>query len=229
MKALFIGGTGTISMAITRQLADNPDWELYLLNRGTRNADLPANIKTITADINKQIADKAVTLLYDKNKMLPLSKDKIKKVTIVCSSHADNTAKQLEIMKGAFEERGAQVEIVGDIPDPYTVKKLADENDLIIYAAYVAAHNPMGMPSLYGEKIKTYIQAFTFGKEKSIGISLGYPYVHIDFMVGANTFFNLYSPDAETQIAFVKTLYGELPVQTSSPVDIQPKVRAIFG
>ena len=36
MKALFIGGTGTISMAITRQLAANPDWELYLLNRGTR-------------------------------------------------------------------------------------------------------------------------------------------------------------------------------------------------
>ncbi len=54
MKALFIGGTGTISMAITRQLADNPDWELYLLNRGTRNADLPANIKTITADINNE-------------------------------------------------------------------------------------------------------------------------------------------------------------------------------
>lgn len=183
----------------------------------------------ITAQINRQIAEKAVTLLYDKNEMLPLSKDKIKKVTIVCSSHADNTAKQLEIMKGAFEERGAQVEIVGDIPDPYTVKKLADENDLIIYAAYVASHNPMGMPSLYGEKIKTYIQAFTFGKEKSIGISLGYPYVHIDFMVGANTFFNLYSPDAETQIAFVKTLYGELPIRTSSPVDIQPKIRAIFG
>ena len=54
MKALFIGGTGTISMAITRQLADNPDWELYLLNRGTRNADLPANVKTITADINNE-------------------------------------------------------------------------------------------------------------------------------------------------------------------------------
>ena len=34
MKALFIGGTGTISMAITRQLAQNPDWELYLFNMG---------------------------------------------------------------------------------------------------------------------------------------------------------------------------------------------------
>ena len=53
MKALFIGGTGTISMAITRQLAENPDWELYLLNRGTRTQELPAGVKTITADINK--------------------------------------------------------------------------------------------------------------------------------------------------------------------------------
>ncbi len=54
MKALFIGGTGTISMAITRQLAENPDWELYLLNRGTRTAELPAGVKTITADINNE-------------------------------------------------------------------------------------------------------------------------------------------------------------------------------
>ena len=54
MKALFIGGTGTISMAITRMLADNPDWELYLLNRGTRTGELPAGVKTITADINNE-------------------------------------------------------------------------------------------------------------------------------------------------------------------------------
>jgi len=56
MKALFIGGTGTISMAITRLLADNPDWELYLLNRGSRNAELPAGVKVITADIHDEAA-----------------------------------------------------------------------------------------------------------------------------------------------------------------------------
>lgn len=36
MKALFIGGTGTISSAITRQLAAQ-GCELYLLNRGNRS------------------------------------------------------------------------------------------------------------------------------------------------------------------------------------------------
>ena len=54
MKALFIGGTGTISMAITRSLATNPDWELYLLNRGSRETELPAGVHTIHADINNE-------------------------------------------------------------------------------------------------------------------------------------------------------------------------------
>ncbi|MBQ7305053.1 MAG: SDR family oxidoreductase, partial [Clostridia bacterium] len=67
MKALFIGGTGTISMAITKQLAANPDWELYLLNRGTRAQELPAGVKTITADINneQQVAEVIRDINFD--------------------------------------------------------------------------------------------------------------------------------------------------------------------
>jgi len=54
MRALFIGGTGTISMAITRQLAADPNWELYLLNRGNRSAELPEQIHSIIADITDE-------------------------------------------------------------------------------------------------------------------------------------------------------------------------------
>ena len=53
MKILFIGGTGTISMAITRLLAQQGH-ELYLLNRGNRNAGLPENVKSIIADIGNE-------------------------------------------------------------------------------------------------------------------------------------------------------------------------------
>ena len=48
MKALFIGGTGTISNAISK-LALERGWELYLLNRGNRA--LPEGAKQIQADI----------------------------------------------------------------------------------------------------------------------------------------------------------------------------------
>ena len=54
MRALLIGGTGILSMAITRLLAEKPDWELYLLNRGTRSAELPEGIKVIQADISNE-------------------------------------------------------------------------------------------------------------------------------------------------------------------------------
>ena len=53
MKILFIGGTGTISMAITRLLAGQGH-DLTLLNRGNRNQDLPRNVKIISADINNE-------------------------------------------------------------------------------------------------------------------------------------------------------------------------------
>ncbi len=54
MKALFIGGTGTISMGIVRRLSGDPQWEVYLLNRGNRKADVPEGVKQITADINNE-------------------------------------------------------------------------------------------------------------------------------------------------------------------------------
>ncbi len=53
-KALFIGGTGTISMGITRLLAVDDRWELYLLNRGNRTEELPEGIQVINADINNE-------------------------------------------------------------------------------------------------------------------------------------------------------------------------------
>lgn len=53
MKILFIGGTGTISMAITRLLADRGE-ELYLLNRGSRTGELPKGVKVINVDVNDE-------------------------------------------------------------------------------------------------------------------------------------------------------------------------------
>ncbi|MFB5761389.1 SDR family oxidoreductase [Paenibacillus medicaginis] len=53
MRALFIGGTGTISSAITRQLLKQ-GVELYLLNRGSRNELLPKGAHILQADINDE-------------------------------------------------------------------------------------------------------------------------------------------------------------------------------
>ena len=61
MKALFIGGTGTISMAIVRRLAEDPLWDVWVLNRGMRRSVLPEGVHQIIADIkNEEETEKAL-------------------------------------------------------------------------------------------------------------------------------------------------------------------------
>ena len=57
MKALFIGGTGTISTEITK-LCVKKGWDLTLLNRG--NTPLPEGVKQIKADISREDEVRAV-------------------------------------------------------------------------------------------------------------------------------------------------------------------------
>lgn len=101
MKALFIGGTGTISTAITTQLAEQ-GWELYLINRGNRNANLPAEVKVLQADINDEarvaelIADLNFDVVADFIAFVPaqlernyrLFKDKTKQFIFISSASA---------------------------------------------------------------------------------------------------------------------------------------------
>lgn len=67
MKALFIGGTGTISTAIVRRLAEDKNWEVYLLNRGNRSEVVPEGVHQIIADINDEeaVSDAIKDLYFD--------------------------------------------------------------------------------------------------------------------------------------------------------------------
>lgn len=67
MKALFIGGTGTISMAIIKRLAKDPLWEVWVMNRGNREAELPAGVHQIVADIHREdeVREKLADMTFD--------------------------------------------------------------------------------------------------------------------------------------------------------------------
>ncbi len=59
MKALFIGGTGTISTEISK-LCVKKGWELTLLNRGNASGRVPEGAKVLQCDIHDEDAVKAV-------------------------------------------------------------------------------------------------------------------------------------------------------------------------
>ena len=62
MKILFIGGTGTISMAISRLLLAQGH-TLYLINRGNRNSGLSGDLVELKVDINDE--DAVASLIAD--------------------------------------------------------------------------------------------------------------------------------------------------------------------
>ena len=64
MKALIIGGTGTISSAVVRTLIEKK-WEVYVINRGSR--PLPDGVISIIADMNDEqlVAEKIKDMTFD--------------------------------------------------------------------------------------------------------------------------------------------------------------------
>ncbi|MBR6238269.1 MAG: SDR family oxidoreductase [Lachnospiraceae bacterium] len=66
-RALFIGGTGTISTAVVKRLVNELNWEVWVLNRGNRSGVLPEGVKQIVADINdeKAVLDKIGDITFD--------------------------------------------------------------------------------------------------------------------------------------------------------------------
>lgn len=66
-KALFIGGTGVISTAVVERLAQELNWEVWLLNRGNRKDAMPPGVHQIIADVNNEqdVAEKIKDLTFD--------------------------------------------------------------------------------------------------------------------------------------------------------------------
>ncbi len=170
-----------------------------------------------TGEMNRKVAENSVTLICDKNSRLPFKSSKVKNVAIICSTHDETVFDELQVMKGEFKKRNANVILQRRLKSKDECEKLALENDLIIYAAFLAPHRPMGASSFYGEEFMTFNHALAYGKEKSIGISFGSLYIYYDFLANADIFINAYWYNRETQKAVVAAIYGEIPFRGISP------------
>ena len=140
------------------------------------------------SELNRIISENAITLECDTALKLPLNPDAIHNVAIICSTHREMAFESLVHMKNAFEKRGMNVHLQRRISSYEEIAELDKENDLLIYAGYLAPHAPMGASSFYDEECETFFFAFTKGADKSIGISLGSPYVYYDFYQNSDRF-----------------------------------------
>lgn len=174
----------------------------------------------LTDEMTRKLADSSVTLIRDRDGLLPLSKDKIKRVVIICHTHKDEIVDELSAMKEEFENHGAEVLVRRKLENNEDARQMAENYDLLVYAGYIGFHAPKGAPSFYGDEFWALQRAFNYGTEKSVGVSLGYPHIHYNFMDDANVFVNIYSPAPQMQKAFVRGLYGDIEFVGKSPLEI---------
>lgn len=179
-----------------------------------------------TRRISEEIAKRSITLVRDNFGLLPLNKKDIKKVSVIISTHTEHFTSNLDALKKAFEDRGIEVYMQRRLKNSAELKEISDNSDLIIYAAYLGMHQPAGYPRFFGDEAASFYHAFNHGKEKSIGVSFGYPYIHYDTMENVDTFINAYNPQPETMRAFVSAILGEIEIVGKSPVLLIPRANS---
>ena len=195
--------------------------KLCLFDKGYRNPDYTVEeARAKTAAMAKKISESAVTLVRDLHNQLPLDKNKVKKVAIISYTHAERGFTALSHMKEAFEDYGCEVLLQRRIDSFEDAERIANEYDLIVYTGFLAHHAPKGAPSFYGDEFWSLRHAFVYGKEKSIGVSLGYPHIMYNFMDDAHMFINAYNLSPEMQKAIVKGIFGDIPFVGKSPVEL---------
>lgn len=200
--------------------------EDFTISKGT-----PEEINALASDFRERVTKKSVSLVCDKHKLLPLDKNKIKRVSIIYSGHdktgAGKAFDNLSIMKQEFEKRGATVDIrrglENRLDSTSELKEISDNSDLIIYAGFLMRYLPEGFNSFFNEELTVFHYALSHGVEKSIGIGLGSPFMYFDFYYSFPAFINAYNYCDETMKSIVAAMYGEIGFEGVEPFELIPK------
>lgn len=176
-----------------------------------------------TEEVAREAARKAIDLYRDRRNVIPFDKSKVKKVAIIVSTHYECIwLYEIEAMKKAFEDRGIEVTMKRRLSSEAELKELSEEHDILIYAAFVGMHLPKGASTLVLEECDTFWFAFKHGAEKSVGVTLGIPFLAEGIMSGADAFVNLYGRSHFLMEAFVEGLLGEIPFVGKTPINMMP-------
>jgi beta-N-acetylhexosaminidase len=178
----------------------------------------------------QSVCEKAVTLVWDKTKALPVSLKKDKKillvgVTPVSRSGGSFNLDMLRFTKEAFEKRGYKVDLQHNVlyETQGWTENISSKYDRIIFLLVRTPHLPFGPLQFYDDEAQSIWAINAMPKNKIIVVSYGDPYVPNEYFQRVNTVINAYSVAKPMQEATVKALTGEIPFNGTSPVNLDLK------
>ncbi len=170
-----------------------------------------------------ELAEKSITLLRDQKNLLPINKEKQKKILLVGVATYQRKFEDLIVFKEELEKRGAEVTFQKNLRFETDLKykdTVSEKYDLIIFAIHRHAHHPIGPMSFTGEEAESMWAVNSVDRHKTIVVSLGNPHFFNEYFEAVHVYINAYSYVDFSQKALVKALYGEIPFSGKSPVNL---------
>ena len=173
----------------------------------------------------REIAERSITLVKDREQCLPLSPEKMRKVKLIQITNeklpAGGLLPEIELLKSLLEKEGFEVSYFKDGRFPGEDCSLAEfkkETDLMIYFANMKVGSNQTTirivwDDFLGEDSPKYVKDIPV-----LFLSFSNPYHLVDVpMVG--TYINAYTCNEESVYAMVEKLMGRSPFLGHSPVD----------
>lgn len=179
--------------------------------------------KNLVIETGSKLAEKAVTLIEDRNNDLPLKAESNKKILLMPISYIPK-GETFEFTKQQLEKRGFEVTMMVN-PHFYQWGYRIDslyKFDKIIVCFENRYFAPLGTPFFKDFEAFAVWTPNMIDANKRIAISYSNPFL-TDFYEGIVPLkINAYSCDQFTQLAVVKALCGEIPFTAKSPVKLNP-------
>lgn len=160
-------------------------------------------------DIATEGCEKCLTLINNYEGLLPLDKNKIKKVFVVGVTPDDAQYSDLCRLKTELESYGCHVTMQRNAWTD-EAERAGEENDLIIFALCRTFHRPIGPLDFWGEDAMSIWASNCADKKKTVIASFGVPTMHKYYKLSGTTYVNAYNHGKDMVHAFVRALFGEI-------------------
>jgi len=167
-----------------------------------------------------EIAQHALTLIGNKNQVLPLNTQSTQNILLIQVS----TSEQPDLLrpfKNQLEQKNCAVEIIQNLSyfeNEGSLEKLSNQYDVFIFAFTDSPGDPWGSLSPRGEQALTMWTANKLPQDKVISIGFGDPYLNLLYMPKVWCRVNSYSTDENTQRALANAITGDFEMTGLSPV-----------
>lgn len=165
----------------------------------------------------ERAAQKSVTLVRNSGGLLPIDRDKVKRILVVPVIDHPPAYDLAARLSEQIAARGVEVVYEPDAP-AWRLPGMIEQSDMTIFAMFSRPFRPIGFLDYYDKAANNLLCSLTFGREKTVGVSFGSPYFFRQYFERARCFVNAYSMLACSVDAFVAAAFGEAPFADHSPV-----------